>query len=158
MDTQKKIISAEEFNKYFSEGSTRPTTVFTNGCFDLLHPGHVDYLEKAASFGDILVVGLNSDRSVKKIKGEGRPVNREQDRARVLAALACLDFVILFEESTPLELITRLAPDVLVKGGDWPVEKIIGGEIVENAGGEVVSLQLLSGYSTTNILARIKNA
>lgn len=137
----------------------RQKIVFTNGCFDLLHAGHVDYLEKARSLGDMLVVGVNSDLSVKRIKpGLNRPVNAEADRARVLAGLGCVDHVIIFGEDTPYSLIEQVRPQVLVKGGDWPVEKIIGRDIVQGLGGEVHSIPFTRGYSTTGILDRIIHA
>lgn len=132
--------------------------VFTNGCFDILHPGHVDLLERARALGNVLVVGLNTDASVRGLKGPCRPVTPFADRARVLAGLACVDFVTGFAEPTPLELIRAVAPDVLVKGGDWPVEAIVGREAVEAAGGRVVSLPLLPGYSTTSLIERILSA
>jgi rfaE bifunctional protein nucleotidyltransferase chain/domain len=132
--------------------------VFTNGCFDILHPGHVDLLERARDLGDALVVGLNSDESVRRLgKGSERPLNPLADRAAVLAALACVDFVVPFAEATPLELITAVQPDVLVKGGDWPVERIVGADMVRARGGEVLSLPLLPGYSTTALVERIRN-
>jgi D-sedoheptulose 7-phosphate isomerase len=129
-------------------------TVFTNGCFDLLHPGHVDLLRRARELGDRLVVGINSDRSVHAIKGPGRPVQSEQERAAVLRALRYVDEVIVFDEPTPARLIEELQPDVLVKGGDWPVEQIVGADFVLRRGGRVLSLPLLPGYSTTALLER----
>jgi D-glycero-beta-D-manno-heptose 1-phosphate adenylyltransferase len=130
--------------------------VFTNGCFDLLHPGHIGSLEQARALGDALIVGLNSDSSVRQLKGEGRPVLPELERAEILAALECVDAVVLFEEPTPRELIARLLPDVLVKGGDWPGDQIVGREEVEAAGGRVVSIPVIPGYSTTAILRKIR--
>ncbi len=130
--------------------------VFTNGCFDILHKGHVTYLEEARRLGDCLVIGLNSDVSVKSIKGSGRPMNDEESRARVLAALGCVDHVVLFSEDTPLNAITELMPDILVKGGDWPVEKIVGAEEVMAAGGGVLSIPLVGNYSTTSLIDRIQ--
>lgn len=132
------------------------TVVFTNGCFDLLHPGHVRYLAEARSLGDSLVVALNSDRSVRLLKGEGRPILNEQERAEVVAALQAVDYVIIFDEETPSKLIGELLPDVLVKGGDWALDEIVGREEVEAAGGRVLSLPYLEGASTTEIIARIK--
>jgi D-beta-D-heptose 7-phosphate kinase/D-beta-D-heptose 1-phosphate adenosyltransferase len=129
--------------------------VFTNGCFDLLHAGHVRYLAAARRQGDILVVGLNSDRSVRDIKGEPRPILPESERAEVLAGLAAVNYVVLFDEPDPLRLITALAPDVLVKGGDWPEEAIIGAPVVRNRGGRVVRIPVLEGASTSAIIARI---
>jgi rfaE bifunctional protein nucleotidyltransferase chain/domain len=129
--------------------------VFTNGCFDLLHAGHVRYLAAARREGDILVVGLNSDRSVRHIKGDLRPILPEAERAEVLAGLAAVNYVVLFDEPDPLQLITDLAPEVLVKGGDWPEEAIIGAEVVRNRGGRVVRIPVLEGARTSAIIARI---
>ncbi|MEW5722031.1 MAG: D-glycero-beta-D-manno-heptose 1-phosphate adenylyltransferase [Thermodesulfobacteriota bacterium] len=135
----------------------RPGTriVFTNGCFDLLHVGHVRYLAEARGLGDFLVVGLNSDDSVRRIKEPGRPVNPQDRRAEVLAALMFVDAVVIFDQEDPLELIRFLAPDVLVKGGDWPVEKIVGREVVEARGGVVRSIPLIQDASTTDTIRRI---
>ncbi len=130
--------------------------VFTNGCFDLLHPGHIGSLEQARALGDALVVGLNSDASVRQLKGPGRPVLPERERAEILAALECVDAVVVFDEPTPREVIARLLPDVLVKGGDWPGDQIVGREEVEAAGGCVVSIPVVPGYSTTEILRKIR--
>jgi rfaE bifunctional protein nucleotidyltransferase chain/domain len=130
--------------------------VFTNGCFDLLHPGHIGSLEQARALGDALIVGLNSDTSVRELKGAGRPVLPERERAEILAALECVDAVIIFDELTPREVIARLLPDVLVKGGDWPGNQIVGREEVEAAGGRVVSIPVVPGYSTTAILRKIR--
>ena len=130
--------------------------VFTNGCFDLLHPGHVEHLAQARALGDLLVVGLNSDDSVRRLKGAGRPLVPEADRAAALAGLGSVDAIIVFDEDTPLELIGELLPDVLVKGGDYHLDGIIGREVVEQAGGDVRVLPLVEGYSTTNILNRLK--
>ncbi|MDH5297990.1 MAG: D-glycero-beta-D-manno-heptose 1-phosphate adenylyltransferase [Desulfobulbaceae bacterium] len=131
--------------------------VFTNGCFDILHPGHVTYLEAARRLGDCLIVGLNSDASIRAIKGPERPVNAEQNRARLLAALGCVDHVVLFGEETPLNLITTLLPDVLIKGGDWAVDQIVGGREVVAAGGVVANLPLVENFSTTALIDRIRN-
>jgi len=130
--------------------------VFTNGCFDILHAGHVAYLARARALGDCLVVGLNSDASVKRIKGPERPVNGQDARAAVLGALACVDHVVLFEEDTPLAVIERIRPDVLVKGGDWEVGNIVGADVVKSAGGTVISIPFEDGYSTTGIIERIR--
>ena len=130
--------------------------VFTNGCFDLLHVGHVRYLNEARRLGDALAVGVNSDASVRRIKGKGRPVTPERQRLEVLAALECVDWVCLFGADTPLALITKTAPDVLVKGGDWAVEKIVGRDVVEARGGRVLSIPLSRGASTTGTLGRIR--
>jgi D-beta-D-heptose 7-phosphate kinase/D-beta-D-heptose 1-phosphate adenosyltransferase len=130
--------------------------VFTNGCFDLLHPGHIRGLELACALGDVLIVGLNSDASVRQLKGEGRPVISESERAEILAALESVDAVVIFDELTPREVISRLLPDVLVKGGDWPGDQIVGREEVEAAGGRVVSVPVVPGYSTSAILRKIR--
>jgi len=130
--------------------------VFTNGCFDLLHPGHVSYLRQARSLGDALVVALNSDRSVRNIKGPGRPILNQQERAEVIAALEAVDYVTIFDDETPRELIAAVLPDVLVKGGDWALDEIVGREEVEAAGGRVLSLPYIEGSSTTDIIERIK--
>ncbi len=129
--------------------------VFTNGCFDLLHPGHVRYLQQARALGDALIVALNSDRGVRELKGPARPILREQERAEVLAALACVDFVTIFDEPTPREIIAALLPDILVKGGDWGVDTIVGRAEVEAAGGVVLSLPFVDGVSTSDVIARI---
>lgn len=138
--------------RYRSRGKR---TVFTNGCFDILHVGHIDYLERARRLGDILVVGLNSDSSVRGIKGPSRPVNNQADRARVLAALKSVDFVTIFNEPTPERLIKKLSPDILVKGGDWKVRDIVGGDFVKSRGGKVARVPFVKGYSTTGLLKRI---
>ncbi len=130
--------------------------VFTNGCFDLLHPGHVRYLSQARSLGDALVVALNSDRSVRALKGEGRPILNQQERAEVIAALEAVDYVTIFDEETPRELIAAVLPDVLVKGGDWSLDEIVGREEVEAAGGQVLSIPYIEGSSTSEIIERIK--
>jgi rfaE bifunctional protein nucleotidyltransferase chain/domain len=130
--------------------------VFTNGCFDLLHPGHVRSLEQARELGDALLVGLNSDASVRRLKGEGRPLLPERERAELLAALESVDAVVIFDDLTPRDVIARLLPDVLVKGGDWPGDKIVGREEVESAGGRVVSVPVVLGFSTTDILRKIR--
>jgi D-beta-D-heptose 7-phosphate kinase/D-beta-D-heptose 1-phosphate adenosyltransferase len=129
--------------------------VFTNGCFDLIHLGHIRCLEKAKSLGDILVVGVNSDRSVRGLKGPERPILQEEDRAEILSGLGCVDYVIIFDEPTPLELISSLHPDVLAKGGNWAKEATVGREVVERSGGEVVILPFVEGNSTSNIIETI---
>ncbi len=134
------------------------TVVFTNGCFDLLHPGHVRYLSAARALGDALIVGVNSDRTVRLLKGEGRPILNQSERAEVLAALQAVDYVTVFDEETPRELIAALIPDVLVKGGDWPIERIVGREGVESAGGRVLSLPYIDGSSTSDIIERIRKS
>jgi rfaE bifunctional protein nucleotidyltransferase chain/domain len=132
-----------------------PRVVFTNGCFDILHVGHARYLKEARALGDLLVVGMNTDASVKRLKGPERPIQTETDRAELLASLASVDYVILFDEDTPARLVEQVAPDVLVKGGDWPVEKIEGHKFVLARGGEVKSLAFHPGHSTTSLIERI---
>jgi D-beta-D-heptose 7-phosphate kinase/D-beta-D-heptose 1-phosphate adenosyltransferase len=129
--------------------------VFTNGCFDLLHPGHVRYLQDAKRLGDRLLVAVNGDETVSKLKGPGRPLTPLRERMEILAALAAVDYVVAFEEETPFEIIEEVVPDVLVKGGDWTKDKIVGRERVEGAGGKVFSLPYAPGYSTSGILERI---
>lgn len=136
----------------------RKRIVFTNGVFDLLHPGHIRYLEEARSLGDILIVGLNSDESVRRNKGPQRPITPEDERAELLAALECVDAVVVFGEETPAEIIRTVQPDVLVKGADWPPDQIVGRDTVEARGGRVVLVPVEAGYSTTSIVERIRSA
>ena len=131
-------------------------TGFTNGCFDILHVGHVRYLAEARKRCDLLIVGLNSSGSVKRLKGPGRPINPQGDRAEVLAALECVDYITIFEEDTPLELIKHITPDMLFKGGDWKEEAIVGGDYVRQHGGKVVVVPYVSGYSTTGTINKMK--
>ncbi|MCC9165307.1 D-glycero-beta-D-manno-heptose 1-phosphate adenylyltransferase [Pontibacter harenae] len=131
--------------------------VFTNGCFDLLHLGHVDYLEKARQLGDKLVLGLNTDASISRIKGPTRPLQDEMSRARVMASLLFIDAVVLFDEDTPLELVKAVQPDILVKGDDYTVENIVGHDVVMAKGGDVKTVPLVKGYSTTNIVKKIES-
>lgn len=130
--------------------------VFTNGCFDLLHVGHVRYLKEARSLGDLLVVAINTDKSVQKLKGQDRPLQNQEDRSEILAALECVDFVTIFDEETPEKLIQRIKPDILVKGGDWTIDKIVGAPFVMSYGGEVKSLQFVPGRSTTLLIEKMK--
>jgi D-beta-D-heptose 7-phosphate kinase/D-beta-D-heptose 1-phosphate adenosyltransferase len=132
------------------------TIVFTNGVFDLLHPGHVRYLQRARGLGDALVVGVNSDRSVRAIKGEDRPITPELERAEILAALSAVDAVVVFDEPTPHEVIERLQPDVLVKGADWAEDAIVGRDTVERRGGRVVRIGVEAGYSTSELIRKIR--
>ncbi len=129
--------------------------VFTNGCFDILHSGHVLYLEEAKRCGDILILGLNSDSSVKILKGDSRPINQQEDRAIVLSGLSSIDYIVVFNEETPYDLITAVQPDILVKGGDWAIDQIVGSDIVKKRGGEVISLSFIEGKSTTNIIKKV---
>ena len=131
------------------------TVVFTNGCFDIIHRGHTHYLEEARSWGDILIVGVNTDRSVRELKGACRPVVPEEDRAAVVAALASVDFVCLFDEPTPYELVRELEPDVLVKGAGYDRDSIVGADLVEDRGGRVVALEALPGRSTRTLIRKI---
>jgi D-glycero-beta-D-manno-heptose 1-phosphate adenylyltransferase len=157
-----KILTLPEFLDKKAAFPAGFRLVFTNGCYDILHPGHVDLLARARALGDGLIMGLNSDASVRRIKGDlpgpKRPVNSQAERAFVLAGLASVDFVVLFDDDTPLELIRAVRPQVLVKGGDWDVSRIVGREVVEADGGQVVSLPLLPGYSTTGLIARLTGA
>ena len=130
--------------------------VFTNGCFDIIHFGHVDYLERARDLGNRLVVGLNTDSSVNRFKGPGRPVQNETSRARVMASFQFVDLVVLFDEDTPLELISAISPDVLVKGSDYLAENIVGADVVKRGGGKVVTIDFVNGYSTTNVIEKIR--
>jgi len=129
--------------------------VFTNGCFDIMHVGHVRYLKEAGKLGDVLVLALNSDSSVKRLKGDKRPLNSEDERAEVLAALECIHYVTLFSEDTPLSLIEFLKPDILVKGGDWSEENVVGRESVMSRGGRVAIIPMVEGASTTNVIAKV---
>jgi rfaE bifunctional protein nucleotidyltransferase chain/domain len=162
--TQNRILkfepgpkSKDELNSIINSlKSQGKKIVFTNGVFDIVHRGHVEYLNEAKSLGDVLIVGLNSDSSVKRIKGEDRPVNSENDRAFVLVNLKAVDYIIIFEEDTPQNLIKAVIPDVLVKGGDWEPADIVGSDIVLDSGGEVLSLKYVNGYSTTEIIKKSK--
>jgi D-glycero-beta-D-manno-heptose 1-phosphate adenylyltransferase len=155
---QHKVFSREalvrECNIWRATGKK---IVFTNGCFDILHRGHLDLLAHAADFGNVLIVGVNTDQSVHRLKGPGRPVNNEQDRAFQLASLLCTDAICLFDEDTPEELIKLVKPDVLVKGGDYTIDKIVGAEFVKRNGGEVVVIPFVDGYSTTSLISRMKS-
>jgi rfaE bifunctional protein nucleotidyltransferase chain/domain len=151
-----KVLPVPELKKLLSIlRATGRTVVFTNGCFDILHTGHTRYLGRAKALGDILVVAVNSDASVRVIKGDKRPVNTESDRMEALAALEAVDFITLFSEPDPYRIIAELQPDVLVKGGDWPVDRIIGGDIVQARGGKVVNVPYIEGQSTTGLIEKI---
>jgi len=157
--SREKILSIEALAAERADLRRRGRTiVFTNGCFDLLHPGHVRYLEQARALGDVLVVALNSDRAVRQLKGPSRPILLEDERAEVMAALASVTFVTVFDDVSPLDTITAILPDVLVKGGDWGVDAIIGRDVVEAAGGQVLSLPFVDGVSTSDIVNRIRGA
>jgi rfaE bifunctional protein nucleotidyltransferase chain/domain len=152
-DITRKLITAEEAGKMLTENyREKNRIVFTNGCFDIIHRGHVYYLSKARELGDLLIIGLNSDESVSRLKGKGRPINPQMARAEVLGALGMVDYIILFEEDTPLNLINSIKPDLLVKGGDYNVKEIVGYSEVTSSGGKVVTIPILEGYSTTSII------
>lgn len=151
-----KIVDADFFTKY-GEELHRGRMVFTNGCFDILHSGHVTYLAQARQMGNLLVVGLNSDASVRRLKGQERPVNSQDARALVLAALEIVDYVAIFDEDTPYNLIAKVQPDVLVKGGDYQVDNIVGADIVRARGGKVLTVPLVPGFSTTSIIDKINS-
>jgi rfaE bifunctional protein nucleotidyltransferase chain/domain len=151
------VLSLDELILRFGPGKRNgKRVVFTNGCFDLLHPGHIRIFEAARAMGDVLIIGLNSDESVRTLKGPGRPVIPQEERAEILASLECVDAVVIFDELTPQRVIAALLPDVLVKGGDWPGNQIVGREEVEAAGGKVVLIDVVPGYSTTEILKKIR--
>jgi rfaE bifunctional protein nucleotidyltransferase chain/domain len=155
LDIEQKIVS----RTFFVENAVKlhqQKIVFTNGCFDVLHFGHVHYLLQAKELGDILVVGLNSDDSVRRLKGPSRPINGEKERAFVLAALTCVDYVVVFEEDTPKELIETVRPDVLVKGGDYALDQIVGADFVTQNGGSVTTLPFVEGFSSTRIIEQLK--
>ena len=149
-----KLIERSMLNNVLSEyRKENKKIVFTNGCFDILHRGHVEYLQKARELGDLLVLGLNSDNSVKRLKGNDRPINNETDRAIVLSALECINYISIFDEDTPLELIKIVKPDILVKGGDYKIEDVVGREFAK----ETVLIDFVDGYSTTNIIKKINS-
>jgi rfaE bifunctional protein nucleotidyltransferase chain/domain len=156
LNFQDKIVTLETLlaeKQHFSDQKT----VFTNGCFDVLHVGHVQYLAQAKSLGDILIIGLNSDQSVKRLKGENRPVNPENARALVLAALQFVDYIVLFEEDTPYNLISQIVPDFLVKGGDYQIADIVGADVVQNHGGQVITIPFVEGFSSSNIINKMND-
>lgn len=157
---KQKIVPLEQLKRNVAVWRMKDLKiVFTNGCFDLLHHGHIDYLSKASDLGDVLVIGVNSDSSVKKLnKGTNRPLQNENDRALILSSLQFVEALIIFEEDTPLELIKIIQPDVLVKGGDWKENEIVGADVVKAKGGTVVVIPFVDGYSTTDIEKKIKNS
>lgn len=151
-----KIVSLQRLKRLLASARKKGiTVVFTNGCFDIIHAGHVRYLNKSKSLGDILIAGLNSDISVKKIKGEKRPIVPQKERAEVLSGLAAVDYVVIFNEPTPIRLIKATLPDVLVKGADWAGHAIVGADVVKKAGGRIARIKLVKGRSTTNIIKKI---
>ncbi len=156
---RRKIVSPQDLSRLIAAWKFKEKKiVFSNGCFDILHAGHIDYLSKAADTGDILIIGLNSDDSVRRLKGSKRPFNNQEARALMLAALSFVDAVIFFDNDTPYELIQAIQPDVLVKGKDYRVEDIAGHDIVQKRGGQVLTVDLLEGYSTTGLINRIKES
>lgn len=159
MSDQGKILKVEDFltirEKLKKENKK---LVFTNGCFDILHKGHVDYLKKARELGDAMIVAINEDESVRRIKGEKRPINSENDRAFLLANLRSVDYVTFFSEDTPYETIKKIVPDYLVKGADWDVSKVVGKDIVESNGGKVLTIELTPEKSTTNVIEKVLTA
>ena len=151
------LLSADEAAAFADSVRARGgAVVLTNGVFDLLHPGHVRYLQDARALGDALIVAVNSDRSVRANKGPSRPINPERERAEVLLALACVDAAVIFDEETPHAIISRIQPDVLVKGADWAEDNIVGRDVVEGRGGKVVRIELAPGYSSTELIRRVK--
>ena len=153
---KEKIKTREDLKKVVeSLKEEGKRVVFTNGCFDLIHVGHTRYLQEARKLGDVLIVGVNSDSSVRTIKGKNRPVIPEEERAEVLSALQCVDFVVIFDEPDPLNIISLLKPDVLVKGGDWGEDAIIGREVIESSGGKVVRIPEIEGASSSSIIDKI---
>ena len=157
--TDRALSSSAEAQAHArSVQSNGGTVVFTNGVFDLLHPGHVRYLEDARRLGDALIVGVNSDRSVRAIKGPSRPLNPQHERAEVLLSLSCVDAVVVFDEETPHRVIATIQPDILVKGADWGPGEIVGRDVVEARGGRVVRIDLANGYSTTELIRRVQSA
>ncbi len=153
----KKVASLTALTKIRkSLQKKKKKVVFTNGCFDILHVGHIAYLRKAKSFGDVLIVGMNSDSSVKRLNGKGRPIVNEKDRADVLSELMCVDYVVLFNDDTPYTLIKRLRPDVLVKGSDWKIDEIVGKDVLDSYGGVVRRARFVKGRSSTNVIKKIE--
>jgi rfaE bifunctional protein nucleotidyltransferase chain/domain len=153
---ERRILTEESLSRFRSlMNHTGKKVVFTNGCFDILHQGHIQYLAAAADLGDVLIIGLNSDASVSRLKGSGRPINDQQSRSLVLASLRYVDGVVIFDEDTPAELIRKIKPEVLVKGGDYEADSIVGADTVKAYGGEVIILPFIEGFSTTGISEKI---
>ncbi len=153
-----KIKTLSGLSRILKKRRKKKRIVFTNGCFDILHAGHVDYLSRAKSLGGILIVGLNSDSSVRKLKGKGRPIVSQKDRAKVLSALESVDFVVIFNDLTPIKLIKTIKPGVLVKGEDWKIKDIVGGFFVKSYGGCVKNLSYIKGFSTRKLLKKIRSS
>ena len=152
----KKILTWDTLGRIL-ELLNKKKIVFTNGCFDILHPGHIHILDQAKSYGDILIVGLNSDNSIKRLKGPSRPKVSQEDRLKILSSIKFVDYVVLFEEETPLKLIEKIKPNFLVKGGDYILEDVIGREFVENNGGQVKIIKLLEGHSSSSLIDKFEN-
>ncbi|MCF8225858.1 MAG: D-glycero-beta-D-manno-heptose 1-phosphate adenylyltransferase [Bacteroidales bacterium] len=150
-----KIIGREDLPGLIENIRNEKTIVFTNGCFDIIHPGHIHLLSNARKMGDVLIVGLNSDRSVRELKGQGRPVMKTSDRSLILASFSFVDFVVVFDEQTPLEIIKLTRPDVLVKGGDYKHNEIVGAGIVKKNGGKIATVPFLKGYSSSGYIDKI---
>ena len=156
-DIQSKIIDINNIESYLTDWSLKnQKIVFTNGCFDILHRGHVEYLAQAANHGDILVIGVNTDNSVRRIKGETRPVQDEYARAILLASLSFVSAIVLFDDDTPYNLIKKIQPDILIKGSDYNIDDIVGSDIVINKGGKVITIDFIEGYSTSSIIEKLK--
>jgi len=151
-----QVLNLQDLQIALTQKRKNKKVIFTNGCFDILHAGHVTYLDAAKALGDILVVGINSDESVKSLKGPTRPIQCEEDRAKILAALVSVDYVVVFGEDTPKDLIKKLEPDILVKGGDWPVDKIVGADFVKSRGGLIKSLPFVEGKSSSAIIEKVR--
>ena len=152
-----KLVTLKNLSDLVSDLKLRKLdVVFTNGCFDIIHPGHIHILDEAKSYGDVLIVGLNSNSSVKNLKGESRPINSESDRIKILCSIKHVDHVIIFDEDTPIELIELIKPNFLVKGGDYNKSEIVGADLVEKNGGSVIIIDLLGGYSTSSIIDRLE--
>ena len=152
----KKILTWDTLGRIL-ELLNKKKIVFTNGCFDILHPGHIHILDQAKSYGDILIVGLNSDNSIKRLKGPSRPKVSQEDRLKILSSIKFVDYVVIFEEETPLKLIEKIKPNFLVKGGDYILEDIVGREFVENNGGQVKIIKLLEGHSSSSLIDKFEN-
>ncbi|MBN2669602.1 MAG: D-glycero-beta-D-manno-heptose 1-phosphate adenylyltransferase [Bacteroidales bacterium] len=154
-----KILNQDQLKKILSQiRAEEQSVVFSNGCFDLVHLGHIEYLSKAADLADVFILGLNTDESVQRLKGTKRPLQDQKSRAMLMASLSFIDYVVLFNEDTPYELIQTVQPDVLVKGDDYKIEEVVGFDIVQKKGGKVITIELTKGYSTTNIVEKIKNS
>jgi D-glycero-beta-D-manno-heptose 1-phosphate adenylyltransferase len=152
-----KIVTIDNIKQRITEArANKKQIIFTNGCFDIIHPGHIEYLSKASDYGDIFILGLNTDNSIRKLKGSDRPILNQHSRAIILASMFFLDYIVLFDEETPYNIIQSIQPDILVKGGDYKAENIVGYDIVTKKGGKVITIPLTEGFSTTNIIKKMK--